>query len=159
MNIEKAVMEDGSVLYDTIESNIWRTLFYSNDALNNCCYECLYTTVDRVSDFTIADFVGVNRYRRELNDDKGLSVVMINSELAEDIVAKGVFEPGATAISIDEVIPGNLMLQRSSVPQDDVEGFWQAHDRRGFEAAARYVGAYGLVKSAKTLVKRLMGRN
>lgn len=159
VNIEKAVMDDGSVLYDTIESNIWRTLFYSNDALNNCCYECLYTTVERVSDFTIADFVGANRYRRELNDDKGLSVVMANSELAEGIVAQGVFNPGATDISIDEVIPGNPMLQRPSVPQSDVEGFWRAHDRRGFEGAARYVGAYGLVKSVKTLAKRLMGRN
>lgn len=159
VNIEKAIMEDGSTLYDTIESNIWRTLFYSNDALNNCCYKCLYTSVDRVSDFTIADFVGANRCRRELNDDKGLSVVMVNSELAEGIVAKGVFNPGATSISIDEVIPGNIMLQRPSEPHDDVEGFWRAYDRRGFEGAARYVGAYGLIRSAKTLAKRLIGRN
>ena len=84
---------------------------------------------------------------------------MVNSKLAEDIVAQGVFNPGATDISIDEVIPGNPMLQRPSVPQGDVEGFWRAHDRRGFEGVARYVGAYGLVKSAKTLAKRLIGRN
>lgn len=158
VNVEKAVMEDGSVLYDTIESNIWRTMFYSNNALNKCCYRCLYTSVDRVSDFTIADFVGVNRYRRELNDDKGLSVVMVNSELAEGIVAQGALQPGATAISIDEVIPGNPMLQTPSVSEGDVEAFWQAHDRRGFEGAARYVGAYGFIKSATTLAKRLMGR-
>lgn len=132
VHIEKAVTEDGSVLYDTVESDIWRTLFYSNDALNNCCYKCLYTSVDRVADFTIADFVGVNRCRRELNDDKGLSVVMVNSELAETIVGQGVFEPRAVKITIDEVIPGNPMLQRPSVPQGDVEGFWRAYEKRGF---------------------------
>lgn len=158
VNVEKAVMEDGSVLYDTIESNIWRTLFYSNDALNNCCYKCLYASVDRVADFTIADFVGVNRCRRELNDDKGLSVVMVNSEFAATIVRQGVFEPGAVDITIDEVIPGNTMLQRASLPQGDVEGFWWAYEKHGFEGAARYVGAYGFVKTVKTLVKRLMGR-
>ena len=159
VHVEKAVMEDGSTLYDTIESNIWRTLFYSNDALNNCCYKCLYTSVDRVADFTIADFIGVNRCRRELNDDKGLSVLMVNSELAENIVGQGVFEPGAVEITIDEVTPGNPMLQRPSVPQDDVGAFWRAYEKRGFEGAARYVGAYGFVKTAKTLVKRLMGRD
>ena len=83
---------------------------------------------------------------------------MVNSELAEGIVAKGVFNPGATSISIDEVIPGNIMLQRPSEPHDDVEGFWRAHEKHGFEGAARYVGAYGFVKTVKTLVKRLMGR-
>lgn len=159
VHVEKAVMDDGSTLYDTIESNTWRDVFYSNDGLNSCCYRCPYTDVSRIADFTLADFLGADRCRTELNDRRGLSVVMVNSKLAEDIVAQGVFNPGAADISIDEVIPGNPMLQRPSVPQGDVEGFWRAHDRRGFEGAARYVGAYGLVKSAKTLVKRLIGRN
>ncbi len=149
VHVEKAVMEDGSTLYDTIESNIWRTLFYSNDALNNCCYKCLYTSVDRVADFTIADFIGVNRCRRELNDDKGLSVLMVNSELAENIVGQGVFEPGAVEITIDEVTPGNPMLQRPSVPQDDVGAFWRAYEKRGFEGAARYVGGLRVCQNCK----------
>lgn len=83
---------------------------------------------------------------------------MVNSELAEGIVAQDIFESGATVISIDEVIPGNPMLQRPSVPQGDVDGFWRAHEKHGFEGAARYVGAYGFVKTAKTLVKRLTRR-
>ena len=159
VHVEKATMDDGSTLYDTIESNTWRDVFYSNDGLNPCCYRCLYTDVDRVADFTLADFLGVDKCREDLNDKKGLSVVMVNSELAEGIVAQGVFEPGVTAISIDEVIPDNPMLRRPSEPRGDVEGFWRAHDRRGFEGAARYVGAYGFVRSVKVLAKRLMGRN
>lgn len=158
VHVEKAALEDGSTLYDTIESNTWRDVFYSNDGLNSCCYRCLYTDIRRVADFTFADFLGVDRCRKELNDRRGLSVVMVNSELAKDIVGQGVFEPGAVEITIDEVIPGNPMLQRPSAPQDDVEGFWRAYEKHGFEGAARYVGAYGFVKTVKTLVKRLMGR-
>ena len=49
---------------------------------------------------------------------KGLSVVMVNSELAETIVGQGVSKPGAAKRTIDEVIPScNPMLQRPSVPQ------------------------------------------
>ena len=84
---------------------------------------------------------------------------MVNSELAETIVGQGAFEPGAVEITIDEVVPGNPMLQRASVPQGDVGAFWRAYEKHGFEGAARYVGAYGFVRTAKTLVKRLMGRD
>ena len=42
---------------------------------------------------------------------------MVNSELAKDIVGQGVFEPGAVKITIDEVIPGNPMLQRPQRPR------------------------------------------
>lgn len=159
VNLEKAVMDDGTVLYDTIESNIWRTLFYCNDGLNASCYSCQYTDMNRVSDFTVADFVGVNKVRMDLNDDKGLSVVMVNSDLAERIVADGVFEPGSNDISLDEVLPGNPMLERPSLPNGNVEDFWAAYERKGLEGAARFVGAYGFVKSLKTHVKRLINRN
>ena len=158
IHVEKATTEDGTALYGTVESDTWRDVFYSNDGLNSCCYMCQYTDVNRVADFTLADFLGVDRFRKELNDGRGLSVVMVNSELAEDIVAEGVFKPGSTEITIDEVIPGNPMLERPSAPQGDVERFWRAYERGGFEGAARSIGAYGLVKSIKTLAKRLIKR-
>lgn len=158
VNLEKAVMDDGTVLYDTIESNIWRTLFYCNDGLNASCYSCRYTDVKRVSDFTIADFVGVNKVRKDLNDDKGLSVIMVNSELAERIISKSVFEPGSTDISLDDVLPGNIMLTKPSMPQGDIEGFWRAYERGGIEGVAKFEGAYGFVRSVKTFAKRLLGK-
>ena len=83
---------------------------------------------------------------------------MFNIEFDKDILGQVVLVPGAVNITIEEVIPGNPMLQRPSAPQDDVEGFWRAYEKHGFEGAARYVGAYGFVKTVKTLVKRLMGR-
>lgn len=159
VHVEKALLDDGTALYDTIESNTWRDVFYSNNALNSSCYNCAYTDVNRVSDFTLADFLGVDRVRKGFNDHKGLSVVMVNSELAERIVASGVFEPGVTDISLEEVLPGNPMLERSSSPQGNVDGFWKAYEHKGFEGTARFVGAYGFVKSLKTFVKRLIKRN
>lgn len=157
-NTEKAIMSDGSALYGTVESDVWRSIFYSNDALNSCCYRCLYTDVGRVADFTLADFIGVDRFRKDLNDDKGLSVVMVNSEIAGRLVAEGVFEPGSAEIALAEVIPGNPMLQRPSIPNDDPDKFWRVHERKGFEGVARFVGAYGFVKRVKTIAKCLIGR-
>lgn len=159
VHVEKALLDDGTALYDTIASNTWRDVFYSNNALNSSCYNCAYADVSRVSDFTLADFLGIDRVRDGLNDHKGLSVVMVNSELADHVVAAGIFDPGAIDISLDEVLPGNPMLERPSSPQGNVEAFWMAYEQEGFEGAARFVGAYGFVKSLKTFVKRLINRN
>lgn len=159
VHVEKAEMDDGSILYGEVESNVWREVFYSNDALNPCCFKCPYTDIARISDFTLADFLGVDGVRAELNDGKGLSVVMVNSPDAEKMVSEGIFRPGSVEITIDEVIPGNPMLHRPSTPQHDVGAFWRAYNRGGFEGAARYVGAYGLKKKVKVAVKRLLRRD
>lgn len=103
--------------------------------------------------------MGVDGVRAELNDGKGLSVVMVNSPDAEKMVSEGIFRPGSVEITIDEVIPGNPMLLRPSTPQHDVGAFWRAYNRGGFEGAARYVGAYGLKKKVKVAVKRLLRRD
>lgn len=83
---------------------------------------------------------------------------MVNSELAKDIVGQGVFEPGAVKITIDEVIPGQPHAAKALSAPGRRRGFWRQYEKHGFEGAARYVGAYGFVKTVKTLVKRLMGR-
>lgn len=158
VHIEKAILEDGSALYGKLESNVWREIFYSNDALNPCCFRCPYTDISRVADFTLADFLGVDRVRKELNDGKGLSVVMVNSPNAENLVSEGLFKTGSVEITIDDVTPGNPMLYRPSIPRHDVEAFWRAYNRGGFKGAARFVGAYDFKKKVKHAIKHLIGR-
>lgn len=81
VHVEKTVVEDGSTLYDAIESNTWRDVFYSNDGLNLCCYQCVYADVGRVADFTLADFLGVDRCRKGLNDKKAFPLLWSTASL------------------------------------------------------------------------------
>ncbi|MBE7047850.1 MAG: 4Fe-4S dicluster domain-containing protein [Ruminococcaceae bacterium] len=46
----------------------------------NGCYDCQYTTVERVSDITLADFWGIEKYDFDGNVDAGVSMVITNSE-------------------------------------------------------------------------------
>ena len=54
--------------------------FLRNYSLRLCCGDCKFNKLPRQGDITIGDFWGVNDYNENLNDGKGTSVVILNSE-------------------------------------------------------------------------------
>ena len=44
-----------------------------------CCYDCRYSTLNRVSDITLADFWGIEKYGFKGNVDKGVSMIITNT--------------------------------------------------------------------------------
>ena len=54
--------------------------FLENLYLRKSCYECHFKSVDRIGDITIADFWG-----KEVNDDKGISLISINTKSGQQL--------------------------------------------------------------------------
>ncbi|MCC3869652.1 Coenzyme F420 hydrogenase/dehydrogenase, beta subunit C-terminal domain [Terrisporobacter mayombei] len=54
--------------------------FIKNLYLRPSCYECAYKTLNRQSDITLADFWGVEGILPNLDDNKGTSLIFINSD-------------------------------------------------------------------------------
>lgn len=50
------------------------------------CFNCKFRTEKRYSDFVIGDFWGVEKVQPDLNTNKGVSVVIVNSERAQQFV-------------------------------------------------------------------------
>ncbi len=53
--------------------------FLHNLSLNKSCTQCQFNKLPRVADLTIADFWGVDDFDKSLNDDKGISIILINN--------------------------------------------------------------------------------
>ncbi|SHJ48855.1 Coenzyme F420 hydrogenase/dehydrogenase, beta subunit C-terminal domain [Pseudobutyrivibrio xylanivorans] len=63
--------------------------FLDDTILRDSCYECRFKVVPKYySDFTIADFWGVNKSYPELFDGKGTSLVFLNSERGYELFKK-----------------------------------------------------------------------
>lgn len=54
-------------------------LFLSNICLRPSCHDCAFKSLNRVSDLTIGDAWGVNDYMPEMDDDKGTSIILVQS--------------------------------------------------------------------------------
>ena len=70
--------------------------FLWNVCLRDSCYNCKFKKKYRNSDITLGDFWGINFALPELNDDKGISMVILNSvkgkEMFDNIKANCVYE-------------------------------------------------------------------
>ncbi len=62
---------------------IYYEAFLNNILSNDACMECKYKSIPRPADFTCGDFWRYSKYGKNLNDGKGLSIVLINNKKAQ----------------------------------------------------------------------------
>lgn len=67
-------------------SDIFRTLFGTHEIIRPSCYYCKYKKVIRTGDITIADYWGIDKAIPGFNDNKGVSLVLVNTEKGQRIL-------------------------------------------------------------------------
>ena len=55
-------------------------LFLSGLSGNTSCFDCHYRKLPRIGDITLGDFWGIEKFHPEMDDDKGTSVILLNTE-------------------------------------------------------------------------------
>ena len=120
---ETVVFQDGSDYSD----NAFRCLFYSHLILREDCFECPYRSLNRISDITIADCWGIAEHYPEFDDDKGVSLVLINTNKAEQIFNK-IQQADCINVDITKLMQPPLRTNWD-VPAnyDEFWGYYKAH--------------------------------
>lgn len=80
--------DDGSLYKDIGNENCYIKGFVRDFYLRPSCYECKYKTLHRESDITLADFWGIEANVPELDDNKGTSLIFVNSDKGKDYFEK-----------------------------------------------------------------------
>ena len=83
-HVETLCFENGRVT----SSQVFKELFYGHTVLRPSCYECPYKSVIHPGDITIADYWGIEKAAPEFDDNKGVSLVLVNNEAGEKIFEK-----------------------------------------------------------------------
>lgn len=63
-----------------ISSKNYTDSFYSHLILRKSCFNCHYKNKDRISDITIGDYWGIEKNDRDFDDNKGVSLVITNTD-------------------------------------------------------------------------------
>ena len=137
--------------------DIYMKAFLSNISLRDSCTSCKFKKENRVSDITLADFWGINNIKPEMNDEKGTSLVIVNSEKG-----KLLFEQISNTIKSEEVdfytaIKPNPSMNTISPKNAKNEEFFDNLDRVTFdELVKKYVPEPSVFKKALRKVKRIV---
>ena len=97
-----------------MKNNNYSKLFVNDLSTNNSCLDCQFNGCPRVADITIGDFWGVDEYDKSLNDNKGLSVVLLNSTKGERYFSKIINECFTKEVPLEVVVKYNQNIICSS---------------------------------------------
>jgi len=81
-------LANGNKIKELNSRNNYLQGFLSNVYLRPSCYRCKFKTLQRQSDITLADFWGIENVFPHLDDDWGISLVIVNSPKGAEMFSK-----------------------------------------------------------------------
>ena len=68
-----------------IDSDPWLRAFFSNICDRPSCHDCKFRKQYRVSDFTLWDCLNIDKFSKEMDNDKGATRVLVHSRKGQEI--------------------------------------------------------------------------
>ncbi|MBE6763194.1 MAG: 4Fe-4S dicluster domain-containing protein [Ruminococcaceae bacterium] len=120
------------------------------------CYSCRYTSYDRRADLTLADFWNIDKAAPEMDDDRGTSQVIVNTE-------KGAkwFEACQQAVRHKACTKEDVWQPHLEYPikrPKAREAFWQFYREQSFEAVIGRYGQDSFVTKCRVAVMPLINK-
>lgn len=84
----KIVYSNAVVETDTQDKNIFMQGFLNGYFNRKCCYSCKFKGLNRKSDITLGDFWAVDKYLEHFNDNRGTSLVFVNTEKGKILIKR-----------------------------------------------------------------------
>jgi len=140
-----------------LKNNLWLRSFnylFSQNYINRpACLHCKYTTFKRVSDITIGDYWGIERFYPDFEDKLGVSLVIINTKKGReifDIISKNIDK---IEIKKEEAIQNSL--SKPAPFNKKRHNFWEEYLNISYEKAIKKYGEYNIKGFIKDLVRKI----
>lgn len=104
-------------------------MFLDNIDLRLSCYACHFKDFPRVSDMTIGDSWGIEKYMPGMDDDKGTSIILIHSLKGERMFEAIKENLIVREARLDEVLPSTADSRRSVEMHLNRKKFWKGAKR------------------------------
>ncbi len=140
--------------YKTTYSQAWKRLFYSHNCLRESCYQCKYTNLNRVSDITVGDLWGMDKFIPNFLDALGVSLIIVNS-----IKGINIMEQLKKTMEL-EYLDGNQWIQPSlkepvKKPKT-YDIFWDIYEKKGYIGLVNTYANCSVVGHIKDSVKKII---
>lgn len=139
-----------------INSRVYTELFYGHAILRPACYECPYKSIYHPGDITIADFWGIEKAVPGFSDNKGVSLVLINTLKGEKYFQYCKEDLEFIKTEIEKCLQPPLV--KPFPKPENREKFWKDINEKPFEYIANLYGRNGLKFKLKKLYHKIKDR-
>ena len=113
--------------------SLYMSLMLSNICSNQSCAKCHYRKLPRVADITLGDYWGVSKIHPEMDDNKGTSLVLLNTEHGKVLFTQVVSRIILIESKLEFAVTGNPCIVRSSKPHPKRNDFFEFLNQNSLE--------------------------
>ena len=125
--------ENDSVYCNSSGNDPYMKAFLANMDLRESCYICKFKSTMHKSDITVADYWGIDKIKPELNDDKGLSLLLVNTKKGDSLLADTKNNLTLTKTDIEKVFPYNPCIIKPVPVHNFKQYFLRNYNKGKFE--------------------------
>lgn len=142
-----------------VDKDIYMQMFLQDLCLRLSCYDCKFKKRHRESDITLADFWGCENVVPEMDDDRGLSLVVLHSERGKHLLDHVSGKLMMASVDLDSAIKGNPSMITSSKKPEKRDAFMKDMNVVAMpELARRYLRRPSFLFKIKAMIKRFIPR-
>lgn len=129
----KVIFDNGKVYYGVKMDDDFRRGYHTNVFCRPSCYVCQYKGFPRMADITIADYWGIENIDKNLDNNIGTSMVLLNSIKGEKYFESVKSNLEWEYTNFESIFPGNIALTKSiENPKIDRRQFFEDLDNNSF---------------------------
>lgn len=136
----KVVFDNGKAYYGVHMDDDFRRGYHTNVFCRPSCYHCQYKGFPRMADITIADYWGIERVDKNLDNNIGTSMILLNSQKGIEYFEKVKDKLEWEETKFDSILPGNIALRKSIEPAKiDRKKFFEDLDKGTFDDVVKNI--------------------
>ncbi|MGN0660810.1 MAG: Coenzyme F420 hydrogenase/dehydrogenase, beta subunit C-terminal domain [Oscillospiraceae bacterium] len=125
-HVETAITDKGEFDY-----RYFKNLFLEHDITRDSCFECPYRNTVRSGDISLADFWGINDLAPEMNDNKGISLILIHTDKGKALFEKCIDKFESRSFNSGDCL--QQALNESYLLPKSRNTFWKMYKKIGFK--------------------------
>lgn len=130
----KVTFENGQSYYGVFMDDDFRRGYHTNVFCRPSCYDCKFKEFPRIADITIADYWGIEKVDKNLDNNIGTSMILLNSKKGESYFEKIKDKIEYKETPFESILGGNIALRKSIEPAKiDRKAFFEDLDAHDFD--------------------------
>jgi coenzyme F420-reducing hydrogenase beta subunit len=135
IELENNGSKEKEIVYFDKYKNLYMNSYIKRINMRESCYNCRFKGLNRNSDMTIGDCWGIGEKNKNLNDDKGLSAVLVHSKKGETIFSQIIENLHYKEYDARELMEGNSAMIMSPFKPVERIGFEREYYNNGIKSA------------------------
>lgn len=150
--------ENGKKYIEKCSVDTYYKLFSKNYTLRESCYECSFSNTNRVSDITLGDFWGIKKTINNFDDNKGVSLVILNTSKGKDIFKKIQDKFEIAESNSKDCLQPNL-IRPTEMPKK-YNHFWMDYIKKGYKRTSKkYILLLNIERVKRKVTKIVRRKN